>query len=377
MRFLTTEELLSMPTPTYLIDGILERNSFNVLYGSPAAGKSFLALDIALHIATGRPWMGHEVQQGSVIYVAAEGYQSMARRVRAWLAFYNITSEALRDLNWVVEPVSLLGGVQTLNSFLFDCVGSLRGDDWDVEDEEGPSLRAEAPALELVIFDTLSRCIQGADENDAKDMNTVVQWLDQLRDHEFTGMSLSTLVVHHSSKSAPVERGSSVLRGAADTMMHLKGDGTGPVLTCSKQKNAEPFEKKNFLLHTIGTEAVLVGRMEYQAMRMQGVIPLIPPKGPAGPPIIGVRQKRFMAALSASASPEGMGLSEIGRIIQITPAAAFRVRESLRRLEYVYKDPDSGRAFLTMLGAQRLVDEKILRPEDVPEQETDEVESES
>jgi len=40
-----------------------------VLYGDPAAGKSFLALDWGLSVATGVPSLGHEVKKGEVVYI--------------------------------------------------------------------------------------------------------------------------------------------------------------------------------------------------------------------------------------------------------------------------------------------------------------------
>lgn len=378
LRFVTTEALLSMPRPSYLIDGIMERNSFNVLYGAPGTGKSFLALDMALHIATGRPWLDHEVRQGAVIYVAAEGYQSMARRVSAWLEFYGLPLHTLRDLNWVIEPVPLLGGVATLNQFLLECVGSLRGDSYEADEEGSVHVTDESAQLELVVFDTMSRCIQGADENDAKDMGSVVQWLDQLRDHEFTNMSTSTLVVHHSTKTGATERGSSVLRGATDTMMFLKKDAHGPVLVCNKQKNDEPFGEQGFRIHQLPSgDAIIVSRAALRAMKptdaeleIQRAKPATIAPAPKLPQL-GVRQKRFMAALSVSSNQEGMRLTEIARTIQIPVPSAFKVRKSLQKLNYIYKDPETSRSMLTMDGAERLVVEKILKPEDIPDDESE------
>ena len=47
-------------------------------------GKSFLALDIAVHIATGQSWMGHKTRIGQVLYLACEGgKKSFAPRIEA------------------------------------------------------------------------------------------------------------------------------------------------------------------------------------------------------------------------------------------------------------------------------------------------------
>src|SRR4051794_39667006 len=60
-----------------LIDGLLPKTGLTVLYGESGAGKTFVTLDLACHIAAGRPWRGMAVEQGVVVYVAAEAPQSV------------------------------------------------------------------------------------------------------------------------------------------------------------------------------------------------------------------------------------------------------------------------------------------------------------
>ena len=56
-----------------LVDDIIDEGAFSVMYGASGSGKSFVMMDIDFHIAMGRPWNGHDVRQGPVAYVAAEG----------------------------------------------------------------------------------------------------------------------------------------------------------------------------------------------------------------------------------------------------------------------------------------------------------------
>jgi hypothetical protein len=84
----TLGTLITRPPRTFLVDGILPETSLGVLYGLPGSGKTFLALDLAFSIANGRPWLGHSVQQGGVVYIAAEGWYSIAQRAQAWCAVY-------------------------------------------------------------------------------------------------------------------------------------------------------------------------------------------------------------------------------------------------------------------------------------------------
>ena len=66
------------------IKGFLEENTTGLLFGDPGSFKSFLALDMAFHVAAGKDWHGQPVAQGPVIYIAGEGHGGLARRFAAW-----------------------------------------------------------------------------------------------------------------------------------------------------------------------------------------------------------------------------------------------------------------------------------------------------
>ena len=72
-RPLTLKEMADLPPPEWLIEGLVPQDGLVVLYGEPRAGKSFVALDWGLSVATGVPWLGHEVRSGEVVYIYAEG----------------------------------------------------------------------------------------------------------------------------------------------------------------------------------------------------------------------------------------------------------------------------------------------------------------
>jgi hypothetical protein len=85
-QLLTAQELMSMPPLRWLVDHHLPAGGFAVLYGPPGGGKSFVALDLAMSVATGTDWLGVErVDPGVVVYVAAEGSAGLAKRVGAWI----------------------------------------------------------------------------------------------------------------------------------------------------------------------------------------------------------------------------------------------------------------------------------------------------
>src|SRR5437879_6777456 len=69
----TIDQVLGLPVPEWLIEGILGLDTLAVMYGQPGEGKSFIALDMALAVTVGHSWHGHSVTKKSTVYVVAEG----------------------------------------------------------------------------------------------------------------------------------------------------------------------------------------------------------------------------------------------------------------------------------------------------------------
>ena len=86
VRFATLNgfEIEQLGAPPALVDGLLYRRTYASLVGEAASYKSFIAMDIAFSVATGRPWQGRTVQRGSVLYAAAEGAHTVRDRHYAW-----------------------------------------------------------------------------------------------------------------------------------------------------------------------------------------------------------------------------------------------------------------------------------------------------
>jgi RecA-family ATPase len=79
------QDLMSeTPDIDWIIADVLPAANRALLYADSGVGKSFTALDIALHIATGLRWQGHAVKQGPVYYLAAENPDTFYGRVQAW-----------------------------------------------------------------------------------------------------------------------------------------------------------------------------------------------------------------------------------------------------------------------------------------------------
>lgn len=208
------DEIEHLTEPTWLVEDILVSGSLAFLYGQPGMGKSLLALDLAGSIAAGIDFHGHTIAKpAGVLYIVAEGLGDFGQRVKAFRLARGL--EDLKAITYVLESI---------NVFDFQWLSLV---------EEIERLKLD-PAL--IIIDTLSRCTVGAEENSAKDMGKVVANLDALRGTT----EAAVLVVHHTGKDGRLLRGSSVLEGAADTVLKLR-DSHGLVLSCDKQKSASSF----------------------------------------------------------------------------------------------------------------------------------------
>ena len=235
LRLYSTEELLKMPPPEWLIDPIIPAGGLVGLYGPPGVGKSFLAIDMALSVACGRPWQGHPVQSGYVLYVSAEGGTGIGKRVAAWLKT-RVVEPREAKVAWLTESIPVYSESADLDRLMLRI---------SEEVDEQPK---------LVIIDTLARCFDG-DENQQEDMGRFVSGVDKLR-HEF-GATL--MVVHHTRLDGDRERGNTAFRGAADAMLSISRGKGGLALNCNKQKDSEEFQVHNFDLITVpGTDSCVI-----------------------------------------------------------------------------------------------------------------------
>lgn len=229
LRLFNTGELLRLPPPTWLIDRILPVGGLVGVYGQPGVGKSFLAIDMALAVASGHPWQRHVVHPGFVLYVSAEGGTGIGKRVQAWLSNFGYTA-AQPNIAWLTQSVAISSTSEDMN-VLFTRLSD--------ELEERPV---------LVAIDTLARCFDG-DENQQEDMNRFIAGVDRLR-REF---GTTVIVVHHTRVDAERERGSTAFRGAAETMIRVnRASTTAPLaIVCNKQKDADEFPQMSLHLRTL------------------------------------------------------------------------------------------------------------------------------
>lgn len=226
---LTRADQIEMCPPHWLLRGMLERDTFALIFGDPGCGKSFLAIDWACRVATGTPWRGQAVKGGPVVYVAGEGQQGFGRRIRAWSEHHGI---ALADM-----PLYLAPAVAIPNPT--DLIALITAIDTGVATVGQPA---------LIVLDTLARCFGGGDENSTQDMSRFVSACDAIRQR----YGCTILVVHHTGHADKSRaRGAIALKAALDAEYRLSNNEAGLKLTATKMKDAETPSPLNLELVSV------------------------------------------------------------------------------------------------------------------------------
>lgn len=218
-RFVAVGDL-KYRAPEFIIDELLETSALALMFGDPGCGKSFVAVDCALSVATGTPFQGRATKQGAVFFIAGEGHNGLARRFAAWSADRGVT---LSDVPLFKSERS----AQFLDSdsamAVADAVSEL-------------AARHGKPAL--IIIDTLARNFGAGDENNTRDMSEFVAAIDNLKAHF---PECAVLIIHHTGHAEKQRaRGAMALKGALDCEYRVEKKGQTISLTNTKMKDAEP-----------------------------------------------------------------------------------------------------------------------------------------
>lgn len=220
LKFVRVDELIANPKPTsWLIRGMLETDSLALIFGEPGIGKSFMAIDWAVCVATGTPFAGKNVRQGDVLFIAGEGGNGLARRFTACAKMKEVCLDGAPL--YISNMATSMTDDERMREFLsiVNCHIQLYG------------------MPRLVIVDTVARNFGPGDENSTKDMSRFVAASDAIRD--LTGACV--LLVHHCGHGDKTRaRGSIALKGALDWEYGMGKDAGALYFACSKAKDAEP-----------------------------------------------------------------------------------------------------------------------------------------
>lgn len=221
----------------WLVKGVLPQRGVGFIVGASKAGKSFLAIDFALRMASGAKVLGRTTKQCGVVYLAAEDEEGCAGRITAWrrqfrrdkpTPFHLFTHAVnLLDPDDVTAWIDAIGD----SAFLFN---------------EG-----DVP-LGMIVVDTLACCLPGMNENSSESMSLALQSLRRIGRH----FSCLVLVVAHFGKAGEDKgiRGWSGMDANSDATITVERSEEDPdlrIMKLAKVKNGRDGAMVNFRLDDV------------------------------------------------------------------------------------------------------------------------------
>ena len=188
-----------------------------ILAGAPKVGKSWLALDLCLSVASGEQFLKHDTSSGQVLYMSLED-----TLLRLQNRLYELTDEPQENLSLAVDAKTIGGGLE----------------------EQIEQFKQNCPGLKLIVIDTLQKIREAHDisyATDYKELSSLKALADKLR--------IAIVLIHHTRKcfdSDPFNRisGSTGILGCVDGSMVLIESGRGSrraKLYCTG-RDIEPME---------------------------------------------------------------------------------------------------------------------------------------
>ena len=216
----------------WFVKGILPKSSSIMLFGPSGTGKSFLSIDLMMHIATGRDeWNGRKVRSGRVAYLAGEGHHGVKMRMALWMQENGRPGDKPRIS--VSKSALDLDTEQGINFVLKEL-----------------SMLPEPP--DLIVIDTLNRFMSG-DENSSQDGRSLMNKCDRIR---LAYPDSSNVFVHHTGVSGDAQkrgRGSSSILGTLETQICLTPKDDAVEMEMIKTKDtSKSKDKLYFMLKEVG-----------------------------------------------------------------------------------------------------------------------------
>lgn len=170
----------------WLVDGLIQRNGNGLIVASPGVGKSWVVLDLGMHIATGTTWMGHVIQRpANVAIISREDSPDLTQsRMHALI---NGANEyfALQMHTHNLDGCFFVNTRAQMETF------SLQRE----SDIQEIIANLKENNIELAFFDVFRRLWEG-DENDNREVAKVLATLTRIQNESGAAIAL----VHHLSK---------------------------------------------------------------------------------------------------------------------------------------------------------------------------------
>jgi hypothetical protein len=232
----TTEPLLSkledacsqIKKIDWLVEGMIKQQSLVMFGGMPSGGKTYLAIELMLSVASGKPFLGqYPVKQGDAVFIACEGRDSVLRRAGAWIHLKN-------------------GGVHIKGAYISSreiVVTAPKEADISIE-KYAQEIDAGGICPQIIFIDTMNYSLGAAKENDANDMTG---YFLRIANGLIIKYGCVVVLLHHTSKDGADIRGSSSIRGALDALFLVSRDSAG-IFTVKNDKHKDLDKLEPFYL---------------------------------------------------------------------------------------------------------------------------------
>lgn len=209
---------LDKPVLAHLVKDVIQQGSLGLLIAQEKSGKSFVAIELAVHISAGKEeWRGRRIAKACrgmpVIYISGEGAAGFRQRKKALAQWFGISKELQVLMPFYdLQVAPNLSDPSTIVDLIHD-IGLI-----------GKPV--------LIVIDTLARTIFG-NENDAESMTNYVNNCSEIQ----RSLGCALLIVHHIPKSSQngtagqvTSRGSNVLPASADSCLKIELEEDGKKL---------------------------------------------------------------------------------------------------------------------------------------------------
>jgi hypothetical protein len=200
----------------WLVKNLLPAHGVAILYGASTVGKSFLILYLCIRIARGQTVLEHRSTKSGVLYIAAEGANGMRKRIKGLREKFDIKAE---NFQFIGTAPNLLDD---------DDVTALIREAQDADED----MQAETGTrLGLIVIDTTSASMPGANENTSETMSAMLSNAQKLGQ---ATKSLVMLIAHPGKVEGLGVRGWSGQKGNSDAIIYLAKDEEDPTLRVGK-----------------------------------------------------------------------------------------------------------------------------------------------
>jgi len=192
---------MDLKPPEFIVDGLIPKGIV-MLAAAPKIGKSWLALDIAVSVTEGLPFLGYQSNKSDVLYLALED------------SLYRLDNRLNKLMQGISRPSGLITAIESENM----SNGFIRQLETFIKSNR---------SVKFIIIDTFQKIKPQSDKGKTayeQDYALLAEFGRLTREH-----SLCILLVHHTRKSNGAEGdafedilGSTALQGATDAMMVIK-----------------------------------------------------------------------------------------------------------------------------------------------------------